>query len=55
MTLLPPEIDTQDFSVEVAEDKELLDAVAVVRSLFQRIQTEMQQLAEQIDGVLTAA
>ena len=49
--LLPSEIDAQNFSVETAEDKELLEAVAGVRSLFQTIQTEMEQIAERIDGV----
>ncbi len=51
VSLLPPEIDAQNFSVETAEDKELLEAIAGVRSLFQTIQTEMEQIAERIDGV----
>ncbi len=51
VSLMPPEIDAHNFSIDTAEDKELLDAVAGVRLLFQTIQTEMQQIAERIDGV----
>lgn len=47
--LLPSEIDTDYFSVETVEGKELLDAVEKVRSLFNTIQTEMQKIAERID------
>lgn len=47
--LVPPEIDVHQFSPDKDEDKELLDAVTRIRSVFQATQTEMQQIAERID------
>jgi hypothetical protein len=49
-SLVPPEIDLQLFSMDRGEDKELLDAVTHIRSTFQVIQTEIQQIAERVDG-----
>ena len=49
--LLPPDIDMQYFSVEYPEDKDLLDSVADVRTIFDSILVDMEAIATKIDGV----
>ncbi|CAK0751893.1 ABC transporter [Gammaproteobacteria bacterium] len=48
-SLLPPEIDAQYFSSDVAEDKEFFDGVSYVRNLFQTIRDEINSIAKRID------
>lgn len=47
--LLPPELEVQDFEAENPDDKELLDAVAGIRSTFQMLQHEINAIAIRID------
>ncbi len=49
--LLPPEIDIQNFSLEKAEDHELLEVISGVRSFFQTIQVEIEQIAMKVDKI----
>lgn len=49
--LLPLDMDDQHFSVNVSEEKDLLDAIADVRIFFERIQVEINSIAEQIDDI----
>ena len=53
-SLLPPELDSQHFNVEVADDKELIDAAAGVRATFEKLQSEMNSIAQRIDDAKRA-
>lgn len=48
-SLLPPELDSQHFDVGNADDKELIDAAAVIRATFEKLQSEMNSIAQRID------
>ncbi|MCF4113314.1 MULTISPECIES: TrlF family AAA-like ATPase [Dethiosulfovibrio] len=48
-SLLPPELDSQHFDVGNADDKELIDTAAGVRSTFEKLQSEMNSIAQRID------
>lgn len=52
--LLPPELDLQHFNTENAEDKELIDAVADIRATFEKLQTEMNSIAQRIEDANSA-
>ena len=47
--LLPPELDSQHFDVGNADDKELIDAAAGIRATFEKLQNEMNSIAQRID------
>ncbi|WP_053764658.1 TrlF family AAA-like ATPase [Leptospirillum ferriphilum] len=47
--LLPPEMDEQHFNGENPEDKELLDAATGIRSIFKKLQIEINTIAQRID------
>lgn len=47
--LSPIEIESLHFSSETAEEKELLDSVAEIRSFFEAIQVEINSIADRID------
>lgn len=53
-SLLPPELDAQHFNVEVAADKELVDAAAGIRATFEKLQSEMNAIAQRIDDAKRA-
>lgn len=48
-SLLPPELDSQHFDAENADDKELIDAAAGIRATFEKLQSEMISIAQRID------
>jgi hypothetical protein len=48
-SLLPPELDSQYFDPEDADDKELFNAATGVRSTFKKLQNEIKAIAQQID------
>jgi len=52
--LLPPELDAQHFNTENPEDKDLLDAVTGIRSAFEKLQNEMNAIAQRIDDAKSA-
>lgn len=47
--LLPPELDSQHFNVEIADDKELIDSAAGICETFGKLQSEMNSIAQRID------
>lgn len=49
-SLLPPELDSQHFDPENADDKELFRAVARIRATFRTLQAEINSIAQRIDG-----
>lgn len=53
-SLLPPELDSQHFNVEIADDKELIDAAAGIRATFEKLQSEMNSIAKRIDDAKSA-
>lgn len=53
-SLLPPELDSQHFNVEIADDKELIDAAAGIRATFEKLQSEMNSIAKRIDDAKIA-
>lgn len=53
-SLLPPELDSQHFDVGNADDKELIDAAAGIRATFEKLQNEMNSIAQRIDDVKSA-
>lgn len=48
-SLLPPELDSQHFDAENTDDKELIDAAAGIRATFEKLQSEMNSIAQRID------
>ena len=52
--LLPPEMDSQHFDVGNADDKELIDAAAGIRAMFEKLQNEMNSIAQRIDDAKSA-
>ncbi|NEX11206.1 MAG: ABC transporter [Prosthecochloris sp.] len=48
-SLFPPELDLQYFDSENTDDKELADAVAGIRLTFEKLQSEMNSIAQRID------
>lgn len=53
-SLLPPELDSQHFNIEIADDKELIDAAAGIRAMFEKLQIEMNSIAQRIDDAKSA-
>jgi DNA repair exonuclease SbcCD ATPase subunit len=53
-SLLPPELDSQHFDVGNADDKELIDAAAGIRATFEKLQNEMNSIAQRIDDAKSA-
>lgn len=53
-SLLPPELDSQHFDVGNADDKELIDAAAGIRATFEKLQREMNSIAQRIDDAKSA-
>ena len=53
-SLLPPELNLQNFCVENADDKELIDATESIRATFEKLQREMNSIAQQIDDAKSA-
>jgi len=53
-SLLPPELDSQHFNIEIADDKELIDAAAGIRATFEKLQSEMNSIAQRIDDAKSA-
>ena len=52
--LLPPELDSQHFDVGNADDKDLIDAAAGIRATFEKLQNEMNSIAQRIDDAKSA-
>lgn len=53
-SLLLPELDSQHFDVGDADDKELIDAAAGIRATFEKLQSEMNSIAQRIDDTKSA-
>jgi ABC-type lipoprotein export system ATPase subunit len=53
-SLLPPELDSQHFDVGNPDDKELIDAAADIRAMFEKLQSELNSIALQIDEAKSA-
>lgn len=53
-SLLPAELHSQYFNVEISDDKELLDAAAGIRATFEKLQSEMNSIAQRIDDAKSA-
>lgn len=53
-SLLPPELDSQHFDIGNADDKELIDAAAGIRATFEKLQNEMNSIAQRIDDAKSA-
>ena len=53
-SLLPPELDSQHFDIENADDKALLAAAADIRATFEKLQNEINAIAQQIDNAKNA-
>ncbi|HEK0526348.1 AAA family ATPase [Proteus mirabilis] len=53
-SLLPPELDLQYFNGENPDDKELIEAVASIRNMFENLQKKINSFAQQIDDVKKA-
>lgn len=49
-SLMPPELDSRHFNVENSDDKELFDAAANIRAMFEKLQSEMNSIAQRIDN-----
>lgn len=52
--LLPPELDSQHFDFGNTDDKELIDAAAGIRATFEKLQSEMNSIAQRIDDAKSA-
>ena len=52
--LLPPKLDSQHFDVGNADDKELIDATAGIRATFEKLQNQMNSIAQRIDDAKSA-
>ncbi|MET0087126.1 MAG: TrlF family AAA-like ATPase [Sedimenticola sp.] len=52
--LLPPDLDSQHFDSVNPDDKELLDAVSGVRVVFEKLQNEINAIAQQVDDAKSA-
>ncbi|GKK26560.1 MULTISPECIES: TrlF family AAA-like ATPase [Klebsiella pneumoniae complex] len=50
-SLLPAELDLQYFDIRNADDKELFDTIKGIRATFEKLQTEMNLIAQRIDDV----
>ena len=50
-SLLPAELDLQYFDIGNADDKELFDTIKGIRATFEKLQTEMNSIAQRIDDV----
>ncbi|MGV3753725.1 TrlF family AAA-like ATPase [Citrobacter freundii] len=50
-SLLPAELDLQYFDIGNADDKELFDTVKGIRAMFEKLQIEMNSIAQRIDDV----
>ncbi len=50
-SLLPSELDLQYFNIGNADDKELFDTVKGIRATFEKLQIEMNSIAQRIDDV----
>ena len=50
-SLLPAELDLQYFDIGNADDKELFDTIKDIRATFEKLQTEMNSIAQRIDDV----
>lgn len=48
-SMLPPELDSQHFDAANTDDKELIDAAAGIRATFEKLQSEMNSIAQRID------
>lgn len=48
-SLLPPELDLQHFDIGNVDDKELIDGAAGIRAMFEKLQSEMNSIAQRID------
>lgn len=53
-SLLPPELDSQHFDIENADDNALLAAAADIQVTFEKIQDEINAIAQQIDNAKNA-
>lgn len=53
-SLLPPELDLQHFDVGNADDKELIDNVEGIRATFEKLQIEVNSIAQRIDDAKSA-
>jgi hypothetical protein len=53
-SLLPPELDAQHFNPENVDDKELLTATADIRATFEKLQNEIDLIAQRIDDAKSA-
>ena len=51
---MPPELDLQHFNVDITDDNELIGAAADIRKTFEKIQIELNSIAQQIDTVKNA-
>lgn len=52
--LLPQELDSQHFDAGNADDKELIDAAGGIRATFEKLQNEMNSIAQRIDDTKSA-
>ncbi|HAV7560908.1 TPA: ABC transporter [Escherichia coli] len=50
-SLLPAELDLQYFDIGNEDDKELFDTIKDIRATFEKLQTEMNSIAQRIDDV----
>ncbi len=50
-SLLPAALDLQYFDIGNADDKELFDTIKDIRATFEKLQTEMNSIAQRIDDV----
>lgn len=50
-SLLPAELDLQYFDIRNADNKELFDTIKGIRTTFEKLQTEMNSIAQRIDDV----
>lgn len=53
-SLLPPELDSQHFDPGNADDKELLSAAVDIHATFEKLQNDINAIAQQIDGAKSA-
>jgi energy-coupling factor transporter ATP-binding protein EcfA2 len=53
-SLLPPELDSQHFDVGNADDKEAIDAAEGIRATFEKLQSEINSIAQRIDDAKSA-
>lgn len=53
-SLLPPELDSQHFDAENVDDKQLIDSAVGIRTTFEKLQSEMNLIAQRIDDAKSA-